>query len=298
MEKFRLNGKNLFLIYPTKCFHVNDLIEYLTLKLNNKIINNILVGINKTKIYVFISLEKKFDLNSKDCFDLNKIEGEYKVSVDVSLNILQILQSDKVKIQGECHHPVYLLHQIKEKEKETMRNEFQVKLQEKEKELILKENEKELQKNEFQTKLKEKEKELILKENEFIHKLQENEKDFVHKLQEKEKEIELLKFKEDFMNKSYERIKSQNENLMNSFLSIKENINENQKENRFDNMLNNISDASGFLATINREFKKINDFSENNEIKKIDELFENNKNENKENYNDENNNKDCLKQSK
>jgi hypothetical protein len=76
MEKFRLNGKNLFLIYHTKCFHVNDLIEYLTSKLNNKIINNILVGINKIKIYVFISLEKKIDLNSKDCFDLNKFKSK------------------------------------------------------------------------------------------------------------------------------------------------------------------------------------------------------------------------------
>jgi hypothetical protein len=290
-EKYRLSGKKLFLTYPINKIYVNELIIYLESKFNNKIINYILVGIKKTKLHVFISVEKIIDFRSKDCLNFNGIEGEYIISTDVSLDILRILQSDDVKIQGDFDHPVYLLHKIKEKEKE---KEFREILFLKEKELVLKEKEFDLKKkeneiirNEFQTKLNENKKEFALKENEFIHKLQEKENELVLK----EKEIELLKFKEDFMNKSHERIKSQNENLMNSFLNIKENIKENQTENRFDNMLNNISDASDFLAVMNDEFKKINEFSEN------DELFENENTENKENYSNENN-KDCLNQSK
>ena len=340
MEKSRLKGKNLFLNYPREIQHESLLID-LKLKFHNKFINYIIIGQNNFSTMTLMSFKENVDLKSTNIFNFEGIQGEYKVSTDVSVDILRILQTNNVKIQGECDHPVYLMHQIKEKEKEketlrnefinklqekekeTLRNEFIHKLQEKEKEFALKEKEiirnefqaklheiekefilyekeKEIMRNHFQTKLYEHEKELVLKENEnqylkneFKVKLYEKEKElllkeneFVHKLQEKGKEIELLKLKEEFINKSYERIKSQNENLMNSFLSIKENIKGNQTENCFDNMLDNISNASEFLITMNDEIKKINDFFENDEI---------NTNEN---YNNGNNSKDYTNKSK
>jgi len=263
MEKSRINGKNLFLSYQSS-IEKNDLVAHLNKTLFKFGIKYMLIGRNILNLMVFICLENTINIRSGSVLNFNENEANYRVSNDISVDISQILQTNQKWMEGNCDHPIYLIHQIKEKEKEkeTLRNEFIHKLQEKEKELALKENQ------------------------------------FIHKLQEKEKEIEILKLKEEFINKSYERIKSQNENLMNSFLIIKENINENITENCFGNILNNISDASDFLATINDEFKKINDFSENDEIKKNDKFFGNNKNENKENYNDENNNRDYENQSK
>ncbi len=148
-ENYRLSGKNLFLTYPKHDILVNDLIQYLETKLNNRIVNYILVGIKKTKLHVFVSIEKLIDFHSRDCLNFNGIEGEYIVSKDISFDILQILQTYNIKIQGDCDHPIYLLHQIKEKEnekeKESLKNEFQAKLQEKEKEFIQKLHEKEIE---------------------------------------------------------------------------------------------------------------------------------------------------------
>ena len=202
MEK-RLSGKNLSLVYPASYFSLCDLMKYLSHKLNKYVVNYILIGANKNKIIVFASIEKLINVRSGDFLNFGEIEGQYKVSINVSDDIFKILQTGNILVEGECDHPVYLIHLIKEKEKEKekeiLKKDYEEKLKIKELEFFLK-----LQENEKENNLKhqEKEKEKEELKNNYEDKLKSKESEFLLKLQEKNEQIteKLMTFLNDFQN--------------------------------------------------------------------------------------------------
>ena len=200
MEKFRLQGKNLFLSYQNTT-DKNDLVVHLNKALFKFGVKYMIIGKNMLNLMIFVCLENTIDIRSRNILNFNENEANYRISSDVSTEISNILQSNEKWIEGNCDHPIYLLYQIKEKEKE-----------------------KEFQKNEFIQILQEKE----LQKNEFIQKLNEKEKEFTNKMNERENELNLLNEKlqnieniNNNLNKSYERIKLHNEKFVQILTEIK-----------------------------------------------------------------------------
>jgi len=137
MEKSRIQGKNLFLSY-TNSINKENLIVHLNNILFKFNIRYMLIGTNKFNLLAFICLEKKIDM-CDSILNYNQNEVNCRISNDISNDILKITKMDNIQLQGECEHPVYLIHKIKEKEKEKefQKNEFIQKLNEKENELNL-----------------------------------------------------------------------------------------------------------------------------------------------------------------
>ena len=198
MENSRLQGKNLFLSYQN-IMETNDLVIYLNKTLFKFGVKYILTGNNMLNLMIFVCLENTINIRSGTILKFNENEANYRVSNDVSTDILNILLSKEKWVEGNCDHPIYLLYQIKEKEFALKEKENELALKKKENELALKETEKELQKNEFQAKLNEKENELNL-------------------LNEK---LQNIKSINNNLNKSYEQIKIHNEKIFQILTEIK-----------------------------------------------------------------------------
>jgi len=173
-----------------------------------------MIGKNCLHLMFLISLESQIDIKSKSILNFDNLEGHYRISSEIGSDIYKLLQSNEVWCEGECDHPVYLTHLLKEKEKAKLQRqelEFSLKLKEseKEKEELKNNYEGKLQRQEleFSLKLKEFEKEKEELKNNLEEKLKRKELEFFSKLQEKNEQIteKLMIFLNNFKNECSNR---------------------------------------------------------------------------------------------
>ena len=201
MEAPRLQGKKIFLLY-NDTVNKENLLNHLKKIFFINQIKYILFGKDIFGLFAFVCLENKINIKSTSILNFDGNEGKYRVSTDTSNDILKILNTREVCVEGECDHPIYLLHQIKEKEKENeeLKNNYEGKLQRQELEISLKLKESEKEKEELKNK--------------------------INLLNEKLQNLELIN---NNLNKSYERIQLHNENFIKTFTEIQNNF-QNKKE--------------------------------------------------------------------